>query len=957
MLIPIRHIAMASTAVCVVVAVCLTLGLSLASADDALDKTRDLQDGVLATCFEAGEENLVEATYSTLSTLSERVAVAIQRQLDEARRAQAELVNVASKVPPSQSHDLASYAHIAPVMASLWDARNISFLLFLTQPNVSNFGFLLVENSGAAAHNAEFGRHENSTSIIATKEAVNRTYAAGSYPGLIGTLDHGSGGFFEEAPCNPVELLVQWTGDTVSGACDFVVVPTAINLVQDGLAMPAGFAMWSQIYSYSTYTGVTVLGDFRSQNGGGDAGERVGLVAAGFDLKTVNTFLASIAGDDREAFRSRIFLTVGGAGDQAGLLLGVSHGESRYETYGQDPMYPLRNITLKSPLHCTNASDPTIRSVSRFLYAAKNASVDAAVDPFASASREVMTMALDNGTYYILITSMTDRFGLNWWLSNVVDEDSVLGSTRQRRIAAKASVRESNDDVSAQLVTDQTVLFVVVISATIGIMCVAYFSTAQVNRSLELLTQDLKELAELKLDSIDTSVTRNSYIREVHFIHESFLTVLSAMREYRQFMPQSLTDYRMSAADRHGGIPETSSSSSSTDTEVVPGSGSNVASNEPSSHFTTEESGSPITGVMSKGFSVHPALAVHLHRVKSTAHVSLECRDFARSCHEIRDPHSIAEFHSQWLQCCVADAKSSNGNVARFIADRVDVNFGCNAPCPSPGSKAGAYILKVKDRLQMCPTAFLMVSGAASGTSLVGNLGCEGIRAPSTLGRTFTTARLMLSLCDELGLDVVLDQKAADDCQGRFTLIPVDMVRLESGRKSMCFYLERKKNDVAAEWMYAMNTEDDKAYLAVWESVKIADVPGALELLDKLPKEDDIAQVIHTRLTAFQNALRLANIADPESVEYSWTSRNLFFPAPAEHLLRQMQGRVKRRVHELASPGYSARNLRNMFSPENAVVPYHNFFSAVEGKREFPNRFPGRPGERSPIFSLSPTTP
>eukprot|EP00659_Diplonema_papillatum_P003368 gene3368-5269_t len=525
------------------------MALSLASSNRGFADTRALQDDLLQRCYASGEEKEVAATTRTLQTLSAYVRVTVQRQLDDARSAQTELMKHGQMLTADEADTPAAYTMYPQILTSIWDSRDISILFHVTMPHKSDYGMLLLENSLAAEHNEEHRRHPNSSLYISSVAISNVVRNDTKAPTLLGTLNAAGGGF-HDAPCDLAQSLVAWSGG-ISGPCGVNLSTSQIGLLQDSYPIPADTVRWSKVYTFSAMTGVVIVGSFRSHvEEGPRSSEKLGLAGAGFDLKTLRRFLATVAAEKSREFDIRLFIVQGGSGhDQAGWLLGVSHGDMSREVLTVDPVFP-RMIRAKTPVHCTNATDPTIRTASSYLYdlAGVNADDEDAVykgttDVFSHFSLQVqgLPVILNGSRHYLLADDLSDEFGLNWWIVSVVEEESVVGDTRARKVEAQSEVDRSNKEVTEQIEDDRLLLLGIVALASFAILGVSGFGVALVSKSLEVLTNDIKLLADFKMDTV--ALHSASWIRELKDIQQSFLIMHRAMKEYKKFMPQAVTDF------------------------------------------------------------------------------------------------------------------------------------------------------------------------------------------------------------------------------------------------------------------------------------------------------------------------------------------------------------------------------------------------------------------------------
>eukprot|EP01059_Diplonema_ambulator_P003414 TRINITY_DN1309_c0_g1_i4.p1 TRINITY_DN1309_c0_g1~~TRINITY_DN1309_c0_g1_i4.p1 ORF type:complete len:911 (+),score=304.78 TRINITY_DN1309_c0_g1_i4:59-2734(+) len=850
MLIPIRVATLLMTSICTLLSVSIALVVSIVASNQALVDVKDSQDSNVQSCFTSGEDNLVEITKDKLGLLATKVELSVQMQLDDARRVNTILTGLSLTLrdPSTQVQTLES------AIIKLWDSTKISILGLKGGGMV----YTLIENSLAYAVNSQLGyRQENSTTML--------TYNDSAPPANIGMLDH-LDGTYSSQPCNLRELLAVWTGTVASGPCPFALfVPDEIPFVAEILAMPNDTPPnWSPIVGFSTYVGVMIRARVTrdpSQN------DLTMTSIIGFDLKSISVYLEEIVsplGDER------IFVTVGGDQKQTGLLIGTSHGSWHIDQENQpDPLLPSRNITVKVPRHCTNATDEVIQGVSTWLYS----QVPLGTDVFAAQlerQKEKMPEVTVNGTvYYLEARPLTDEYGLEWWVVVTVEKQSVVGATQARREATIVGIKNSNSHVDKSMQDKRIILICVVVGVTLLLMVLTAVATSYLTNPLEVLSNEMWDVAQLRLDDVDEK-RKKSFLLEVNSMQRSFILMLCALREYRQFMPQAVAD--IDASDTEHEQDDVSSLQPS----ILSSEGcTNMPSTSMSESYASSLT-SPVTPATGSPKykkhlpNQHVLLALNMMRRKCVSQVSIENPDFERYVLEKRDGPAIVEYHSQWLQRCIMDVKNLRGMVERFIGDHVDVNFGGIMPCTAPSAKACEYALRLRERMvpfenirDFAQSDVLMFVGISTGACYAGNLGCQGMKAPTTLGRTFTQARSMMLVARDIGLDIVMDGKCSDELKGMFTTTIVDILKVENRGKVLCYYANGFKKDVGGEWMYTMKDEGEACYDAAWTHILGGDIKKGLEDLRGITPADPVTNIAISRIAAYCETIEKATGKPP----------------------------------------------------------------------------------------------
>ncbi|KAJ9464539.1 hypothetical protein DIPPA_09972 [Diplonema papillatum] len=256
--------------------------------------------------------------------------------------------------------------------------------------------------------------------------------------------------------------------------------------------------------------------------------------------------------------------------------------------------------------------------------------------------------------------------------------------------------------------------------------------------------------------------------------------------------------------------------------------------------------------------------AAFLAKRRAVTHATVGCRDFDEILKHSADPTYIADFHNGWALCCSGHAKEYGGVVERFVGDVMDVNFNGFNPCVQPAVKAAGYALRVRDRVAAMKAGNEefnvvegdLVMGMACGSALVGTLGCQGLKNLAVLGRAVNNSRAMAVVSREIGLDIVIDPRLADEIRGQYRFVPVDVVRLtETGRKQIVSHLLSSRTATAGEWMYTLELATESQYEKAWRCMKNVQDKGLLHVIEALNQvpEDYVARAVALRLKAFSD--------------------------------------------------------------------------------------------------------
>eukprot|EP01060_Flectonema_neradi_P017385 TRINITY_DN2427_c1_g1_i3.p1 TRINITY_DN2427_c1_g1~~TRINITY_DN2427_c1_g1_i3.p1 ORF type:complete len:948 (+),score=188.20 TRINITY_DN2427_c1_g1_i3:61-2904(+) len=885
-----KSVAIVSMVTCILTTVITTVVIAVVTTDNALNTTKKQQDESIDNCFNSGETNLVEMTNHMLTEKSEKIKAVIDGLLNTVRKAHQTVATSVQSIEPAEVNNLASYAHMDHLFAAIWHQFDLSVMAHVTiEPGI---GYLVGDNSKARDLNAKLGyKHINSTTLIRAQGPPSA--------GTAGTLRPLRGGFYD-IPCNYAEILTEFTGPG-SGECSSPLDPMEVGPVQFSLSLPVNTPTWSGSIGFASYTGVLLsMGYDLLPNGISTNGKAVGVVVAGFDLAGVNSFLRSQVAGDHE----RIFTVDGNVGE-LGTTAGVSHGIAVEKIETPDPLFPSRGLSnVSHPIHCTAVTDEVIRKSCNWLYS----QVGSTVDPFVTASNrqrrsnsaDVITITM-NGTeteYFLLTNKLEDDFNLNWWINVLVLKDYVVGPTRQRKLEAEHIIEENNKSVDEDLTVGRAVLYCVIFGIAAMLILMSIVGTAYITKPLEVLSIDMGIVGELRLEDVNEMATP-SMLSEVRSMQASFKLMLEAMKEYRQYMPQAVVDRTDNTSDESASDTITiggkgSISSRGTRTPIESGLGSATYKKPPNRWDVASSSSRTATSVYSKRTNNPQAatLSLRLSRRKCAAHCTVGLRDWERFAHGNRDTQLIVDVHSSFLHCAIQDVKTERGLVERFVGDSVDVSFGGLLTCPAPSAKAVKYSLRVRERMQSFEKDhrgfgddLTLVVGIASGSTLAGNLGCQGMKSPATLGRLITVSRDLQQIAKEIGLDIILCSRTDDDIRGTFASVPVDILKNTLGKKVQASYLVGRDAaaDRAGEWMYTMiESRSESIYDKAWSLVKQGQLVPGLDALYAL-RSEDIPRMVANRLTQYIDDT--VSLTGKTPTEYFRMIRSHSQPGPVAELL------------------------------------------------------------------------
>ena len=267
----------------------------------------------------------------------------------------------------------------------------------------------------------------------------------------------------------------------------------------------------------------------------------------------------------------------------------------------------------------------------------------------------------------------------------------------------------------------------------------------------------------------------------------SFAQMLQNLREYRQYLPQSVLCDSMSDDDatssrravaQEGTLPEDSERSVH----------SAVSAHRPPASLCT----SSLNDSLQK-----PADAMAIRH--STRNVSL----FISNVCNLHNQQNVIETLLQYLDPIVQNARKFRGIVDDINGDRVAVAFNTIIPTVFHKTKAVEFGVLLSSRWGGVDANFAVASGSA----LCGNVGCHGMKKYSVLGTVACNVRAIERCGRAWDIPMLLDGVVASEVKDRYYLKKVVKVALKQGKDTLLHQLLHSKHVATDEWMYQMQTD------------------------------------------------------------------------------------------------------------------------------------------------------
>ena len=414
-------------------------------------------------------------------------------------------------------------------------------------------------------------------------------------------------------------------------------------------------------------------------------------------------------------------------------------------------------------------------------------------------------------------------------------------------------------------------LWLAVIISIVGAALV-FIGVSFIIAPLKQLERDMDDVADMKLDRHDAK--RHGIIAEVNAMHRSFRRMVKHMKEYRQYLPQSVL------RESQGDSDISRSSCPSCPSRMV----SNGSRLEPESDLRHQSESSKISKASGsskgslKSMTSDTSVRVYHHAFKN----GLKNRNITLVVVNGKGFHSLARrvsatsllaLHAHYLETVVHAVKDHRGIIDEFRGDHVHSSFNTLIHNSLHRGKAVEMCLKLRSILNRGPTVptpspavhnpltpasrgregtdEISLSEAADtlrvtqtvmgGRALCGNMGCIGLKRFSLIGSVLPAMAVLERWVSGWGYDVVADGLTAMEVQTTVTARCILQCTLPEGVRTMLYELVTPKPSIVEEWMYQLEqsaaTTPFLNYNKAVEALYSGHFDLADEHLDRCPAE------------------------------------------------------------------------------------------------------------------------
>ena len=382
--------------------------------------------------------------------------------------------------------------------------------------------------------------------------------------------------------------------------------------------------------------------------------------------------------------------------------------------------------------------------------------------------------------------------------------------------------REDSDDQQRK---SQLMMSCVTGGVVFMLLILAVVFTRIIISPLISLGHDMANVAIMDLEAIDLHAP-HSRLSEVAAMQVSFSKMVNNLREYRNYMPQSVLVKEDETEEEETELTEGYNGSSHLE----------AASQKSSSHVQSDLNSSHKkgSGMGARGVLVNDGL-----KGKVISVVYCNIQDWHKRIARLHDGEVVA-LHASVIGAIMQSVQETKGICDSFSGDRIFGVYNAFLPLRTHRSNCSLAALRAVDRVKKLLDEPLVLSFAcASGEAKVGNMGCMGMKKVTITSTTMPWVVALERYNRTKGFAGMVDHFLAKDVMQEYVMQCTDgVVYSKRYQKSpiKVYQLLKKHESQHEEWMYQLENAA-KAPHQKWNKVFDAAIRGDYDTADQDVKE------------------------------------------------------------------------------------------------------------------------
>ena len=488
-------------------------------------------------------------------------------------------------------------------------------------------------------------------------------------------------------------------------------------------------------------------------------------------------------------------------------IIATSHGKSWISTID------VNGLTSRLPANASTVEDHLIKEHSTFMV---QRSIETGFEKsFYNLTYNGSTSAPDwisnNGTtYWVQLQLITDetigsKSELRLYAIVLVPRDVAMATITKATQQVRSTIEEEEKKTDENLQTSNFVTIGVLAASICLIVVVTAVFFTQITAPLQSLAHDMHEVASMNLENLN-EVRELSSLSELRRMQTSFATMANAILEYRNYLPQSMLDQIQTSDD------ESVYSEGNTPTRGNVDSNS-FNSGQPST-LTINLSNASLTMGMGISSSFKAGLNSGHHQcLKDSSLKKKKCTlayinvvDFHGFLENTETETCITETHATIVGTIMRIVGNNGGTPDIFNGDRILCAFNAIRPCGAHSIAASKTVITIRDTLLAENQGLRISSGLVYGSVMTGNMGCQGMKKYSYIGKCVSLVYILERLARWNNVSILANGYLVKDANSKMAfraMFPLNFEKISSSPTTI-FELTEERKISEEEWMYAL---------------------------------------------------------------------------------------------------------------------------------------------------------
>jgi len=379
------------------------------------------------------------------------------------------------------------------------------------------------------------------------------------------------------------------------------------------------------------------------------------------------------------------------------------------------------------------------------------------------------------------------------------------------------------------------------------------------SRRMAKLLDNNKVATELAVSVSNLQFDEVAYLDDIEKptkIQASFIKIVKSLKEFRNFMPASLTGNVDSNDEEEEAAEEEEVQKKDDGSKASGGRRASKARGDNSSRASSRASSDQFAAT--GGARIMAAASMEVKKKRITVMV-INIRGFHHQNNKLSLEDS-SKAHSQYVKAVLDVVGVNKGTPDVFTGDRFTATWNTSRPNGTHCTNACHAVLQSSAAAKALKEPFELSAGVSSSEVRCGNMGCDGMKKYTFIGICASFAPMLERLNKNYGTSFLIDAAVEDQAQNNFLLrkiAHVNVKRLEDKRPMKLFELTGAKAVSEEEWMYQLENGNAKNPYAAYTSAVDLYLAGksaeALDAVNGMAAKDAACQRLFALLSTTQD--------------------------------------------------------------------------------------------------------